>query len=70
MKPKKHYVSQAHLNKYDWLVILKAKQGLYCVPCVHGAGSVGGNPGGHLGSTPMLSFTKLSGRTGDLTSHA
>lgn len=74
-REEKRRVNLGHLDKYRWLVFSHEKKGLFCKYCSIFANQklVGGKktvPLQKLVTEPLQKFAKLTGKNGDLESHA
>lgn len=70
-KEKKRSVTFNHLNMFQWLVMSDVSKGLYCKYCLLFAPATKSNLTlKRLVKTPLLKFSKLTGKDGCLTVHS
>ena len=64
----KRYLKQTHLDQFKWAVYSEVEKGVFCKYCSLFAisGSVGRTQLGVLVKTPLVSFSKLTGKDGTL----
>lgn len=69
-KGERRFINYKVFGEYEWLVYSDVCKGLFCKYCLVFANLGGNNPLQKLVKNPLISFAKLTGKDGDLSTHS